>query len=527
MLNFTDYILQLKDLRQKPFQSVFRSYLEYHGTQYRKRNQRPPHLPAQKHLKLYEDAVSELEEVEKREKAIKVATATSEKVTDAVTTMIGGSLRHITATHLNSLKRPSVNASTESSDDDFEQQSPKQTQKKNRQEAHSTTDPWLALEQASIRLHNGEQGVNLPKAPTNLSSNHLRLFKIAHQCLEDANGPFKKDSDTINLKDAMVAMSCILNLRSPPSSALFPASFVAKATDDCYEDGYDNDELVNRCFAGMTDILKSEGVLGLRDTVEDRKAGYRKERQTSNSAVRSREEKLMDVVEIVCDLVLQKQFEEPHGEADTLHIWLKIFEKLLPANVKMKTGESLLACSKPGVSQKDEDMAGRKVDLKFLSHGIELAVIEFKSPSQSKSTIAKQFRKSLRLGKNIQQSLEELGVKDVHVLCGDVVGFRGSFTKIMKFEDIYVAGKVTDTVVTLPTTKHMLLNFLDGRSIAVLYSFLSYLDDLGTRAIEMSKATAVLAEEELFEQHIEFRKPVPLLKKKTLHQSVVYSPKRS
>jgi hypothetical protein len=67
-------------------------------------------------------------------------------------------------------------------------------------------------------------------------------------------------------------------------------------------------------------------------------------------------------------------------------------------------------------------MVGRKVDLKFLCDGLELAVVEFKSQSPSKSTVAKQFRKSIKLCKNIHYSLEELGVEDFSVLCGDVVG---------------------------------------------------------------------------------------------------------
>ena len=94
-------------------------------------------------------------------------------------------------------------------------------------------------------------------------------------------------------------MSCILNFRSPISTTCFPVSLVAEASDSCYEDGYDRDELVARRFAGMDDILKTEGMLGLRDATQERKAGYRQERQTCCSALRSQEEKLMDVIAIV------------------------------------------------------------------------------------------------------------------------------------------------------------------------------------------------------------------------------------
>ncbi|KAF9189221.1 hypothetical protein BGZ51_009744 [Haplosporangium sp. Z 767] len=519
MLNFNEFILLSEDPREKSFHSFYRSYVEYVGAQCRKLKQHPPHLSMQTQLKVYQRVVAELNEAEKRKKAQRAAAATSVEVTDAVATMISSSVKYTTASHLEMLKR-----ANESSDDDFEQLPSIPIAKKKKQEPQSTIDPWADLEKASTSLHNGERGIRLPKVPTNLPSNHSLLFKIAHQCLTAANGPFKKVTDTVNLKDALVAMSCILNLRSPSAPTHFPASFVAKATDGCYEDGYDRNELVSRCFAGMTDILKAEGVLGLRDAAENKKAVYRKERQARESAVRSQEEKLMDIIEIACDLVSEKLFEEPHAEADTLHIWLKIFEKLLPVRLRMRTGESALTCSKPRMQQKDEDAMRRKVDLKFLYDSIEIAVIEFKSASQAKGAVAKQSRKSLRLGKSIIQNLEALGVEDAYVVCGDVAGFMGSFTKIMSFEDIYVAGKITDTIIALPTTKHTLLKFLDGKSVSVLLNFLNYLDDLGSRAIDASEAAAVLADEDKFEQQIEHRKPIAFTEKKTFQQSVIYTP---
>ncbi|KAF9991723.1 hypothetical protein BGZ79_004080 [Entomortierella chlamydospora] len=524
MLNFDEFILQSEDPRKKSFHSFYRSYVDYVNVQCRKLNQRPSHLSMKTQLEMYERVVAELNKADERKMAQSAATKSSEEVTDAVATMIRSSLKYTTASHLGShvisgkskafgilemLKR-----ANESSDDDFERLSLIPTAKKRKPEHQSTTDPWEDLEKASTSLHNGERGVHLPKIPTNLPSNHLLLFKIAHGCLTEANGPFKKVTDAVNLKDAL----------SPLAPTYFPAGFVAKATDDCYEDGYDNNVLISRCFAGMTDVFNAEGVLGLRDAAEDMKAVYKKQRRARDSPVRSLEEKLMDVIEIACDLVSEKQFEEPRAEADTLHIWLKIFEKLLPARLRMKTGESVLTCSKPGMQQRDEDMMGRKVDLKFLFDGIEVAVIEFKSASQAKGAVAKQSRKSLRLGKNILQGLEALGVEDTYVVCGDVAGFMGSFTKIMCFEDIYVAGKITDTIVTLPTTKHTLLKFLEGKPVSVLLNFLNYLDDLGSRAIDAREAAVVLADEEEFEQQIEYRKPTILKEKKSFQQSVVHSP---
>ncbi|KAI8347438.1 hypothetical protein B0O80DRAFT_502767 [Mortierella sp. GBAus27b] len=178
-----------------------------------------------------------------------------------------------------------------------------------------------------------------PRTTYNYSNSHTNPSKTP----TDPSG----ETDMINLKDAMVAMSCILNLRSSTAIDYFPAGLVAKASDECYEEGFDHDELVPKLSSQRISVSLTELSMEL---------------------------------------------------------------------------------------------------LKFLYDGVELAVIEFKSQSESKSAVAKQFRKSLKLGKNIHQTLEGLGAKDFSTLCGDVVGFMGSFTRIMRLEDIYVAGKVTDTI---------------------------------------------------------------------------------
>ncbi|KAG0219812.1 hypothetical protein BGX33_000657 [Mortierella sp. NVP41] len=519
MLSFEEYILHSDDPLKTTFNAFHRSYCEYVRNQCKKSKTRPPHMSMQSHLNVYNRVIDKLNEEEKCNKAQRTAIAISTKVTDAVSTMINSSVEYVTATHLETLKR-----AKESSDDDFEKPPSYPTKKKNKQGSQSTVDLWTNLERASTSLHNGDRNIRIPKVPPNLPPNHARLFQVARSCLVEANGPQKKPTDIVFLKDALVAMSCILNLRSPSTTAYFPPSFIAEATDGCYEDEFDQNELVSRCFAGLAELCRAKGVLSLRDAVEDRKAEYRKKRQTGQLSVRSREEKLFDIVEIACDLVLEKPFVEPLTEADSVHTWLKIFEKLLPERLKMKTGETVLSCTKPGQEQKDEDMNGRKVDLKFLFEGIEVAVIEFKSPSQTKGAVAKQSRKSLRLGKSVLQHLDELGVEDASVICGDVSGLMGSFTKIMRFDDIFVAGKITETVVTLPKTKQALVKFLDGRSISVLLNFAEYIDDLGARAVDARESAAVLDDEEKFELQMEYRKATAHKENRTFQNTIKFSP---
>ncbi|KAG0305899.1 hypothetical protein BGZ99_001944 [Dissophora globulifera] len=94
----------------------------------------------------------------------------------------------------------------------------------------------------------------------------------------------------------------------------------------------------------------------------------------------------------------------------------------------------------------------------------------------------------------------------------------------MSFEDIYVAGEITSTIISMPTTKYTLMKFLNGKSVSVLYNFLNYLDDLGSRAIDAREAATALADEEKFEQQIEHKIPTALKEKKTFQQSVIYSP---
>ncbi|GJJ68360.1 hypothetical protein EMPS_00706 [Entomortierella parvispora] len=477
-------------------------------------------------LPVYERVRAELIDADRRELEERTAISASADATKAAGAMVSGSVKAIAESHLRSLKRP-TGASHESdpnSDDDFQQPS-SASPKKNRQESSPAVDPWLGLQQAARQLQSGQRGIRIPMMPGNLSDNHRRLYNIAHRCLNDANGPLKTDRDAINIKDALVAMSCILNLRSARSD-VFPPAFVASATDQCYEISFHRHELVETCFDGLVEILNEKGVLGLRDAVEEKKIIYMKERQGLHTGTRSQEEKLMDIITIACDLVSEKLFEEPHGEADTLHLWLKIFEKLLPVGtgLTMKTGESMLTCTRPD-DKEEEDMNGRKVDLKFLYSGIEVAVVEFKSASQPRGMVAKQFRKSIRLGKNIHQSLAALGVEDGHVICGDISGFMGSFTKIRTFEDIYVAGKVTDTIVSLPTSRKMLSRFLDGTAVAVLMNFVDYLEVLGSNALDIKETASVLANEERFELQIEHRKPAAFVQQKTFRDTIIHSPR--
>jgi hypothetical protein len=65
---------------------------------------------------------------------------------------------------------------------------------------------------------------------------------------------------------------------------------------------------------------------------------------------------------------------------------------------------------------------GRRVDMKFCYGHIEIANIEYRSPTQKKTARAKQSRKNLRLGRCIQRRLENLGVSLPEIFCGDISG---------------------------------------------------------------------------------------------------------
>jgi hypothetical protein len=51
-------------------------------------------------------------------------------------------------------------------------------------------------------------------------------------------------------------------------------------------------------------------------------------------------------------------------------------------------------------------------------------------------------------------------------------GYIGIITKIVRVDDVYAAGKVTDHVIALPTTKTALNTFMNGQTLSCIVHLL-------------------------------------------------------
>ncbi|KAF9984133.1 hypothetical protein BGZ75_004277 [Mortierella antarctica] len=244
--------------------------------------------------------------------------------------------------------------------------------------------------------------------------------------------------------------------------------------------------------------------------------------------------------------------DPPYGtaqssEADCLYQWKNVFSALKSKNVTIHTGEQILNASKvvtKGLQLEFGDMAesGRRCDLFFRSGAVELANIEIKSPAQSGSVPVCQNRKNVRLNRCIQLALEELGMEDATVIGGDIVGmmffvlavssdvldveirYLGYFYSIQKFGDIHVCGPISSEVVFLPTNAAELEDFLDGRSLSVIFNFLRSLDELTVPATNLHLKRELRLARGNMMNIVGPRSVTPPPKAKRLSQTVILTP---
>ncbi|KAF9360656.1 hypothetical protein BGX34_007650 [Mortierella sp. NVP85] len=407
--------------------------------------------------------------------------------------------------------------------------------KRSRDTATVSENCWHNLYLAFAKAHFGEEDFSVPAVPPELSPNHQGLFRLARDRLLEYQALRKNQKDQLLLKDAMVAMSCLVNLVSPSTYSYFSDEFIAKAYDQCMEPDFSVHQQIMSWLEKFKDPVNPVADPStIRDVASIDKADLIKARRQLEIGTRSMHEKVLDVVEQVCDLVTERPFGDTQtlSENDCLNTWTNIFKTMLPDGLTLHTGETGLQSSKEVQCEISDEYGnegsdtGRRVDMRFCYGGIEIANIEFKPPSQKKTARAKQSRKNLRLGRCIQRRLEKLGVPRPEVFCGHISGYLGFMAKIMWVEDVYVSGKVTDHVISLPTTKTALNKFMDGHSLSCIVHFLERLATLGKSAqiaAELHEAAESEAElEEDLEYDVIPRHSFP----KTLDQTIILTPRK-
>ncbi|KAG0006487.1 hypothetical protein BGZ80_005271 [Entomortierella chlamydospora] len=327
-------------------------------------------------------------------------------------------------------------------------------------------------------------------------------------------------------------MSCTANLLSNDTSKYFEKEFIAKASNVCKDGTFDHDDEIVNLLAKLKGSIDNGGPSMVRDDATIMRAEMVRKRREQGQSTRSRTEKILEAVETACDLVSEKPFGKAPSECDCLNAWVNIFKLLLPDGLTCHTGETSLGSSKPVQSELASEYgnelseSGRRVDLRFSYKGIEVANIELKSPTEKRTSRAKQTRKSIRLSRCIQRSLEKKGLESPTIMSADIAGYMALFYSVAKVEDIYVSSMISNHSVCLPTSKHTLSKFLDGKSLSCMSNFVKYLAELGEMAFDAAEEQQADFAINEFVDDIKYTAPTEQCVSKSFEATIILSPKR-
>ncbi|GJJ77246.1 hypothetical protein EMPS_09605 [Entomortierella parvispora] len=358
--------------------------------------------------------------------------------------------------------------------------------KKKARASYTTEDPWRSLVSSLIKLINGESDVTFPMALPCMSPNHTQLFEHAVDSLKKFQAQEIKNRDITLLKDAQVAMSCVLNTMSANVQDFLVESQHQQLLDQAYSlsviEGFDNHPSI-AIAQEYVECLVKHGVDGLRrQLIIDR--GILNSRFVDSRILPDEanlRDKVLEILTILCKFVQRPPFNcESPSENDCLHLWTSVFDVIID-KVSIHTGETMLEASKimrqmQSLEHGDASDTGRKVDCIFMFQGVELSNIEFKRADCGARDLAIQNRKNVRLARCLQEYHASIGVKDPSIFMADVHGFVGVFYQVRPMGDIAIAGKTTSDVVHLPRTAGGLKGFLESNSLAIIWNFLTSLE---------------------------------------------------
>ncbi|KAG0325880.1 hypothetical protein BGZ99_010481 [Dissophora globulifera] len=430
MNTLTEYLTNNSGHKNKEFSDVFVDYMRYVNSYCRRADCKRPTLSAERLRREFESY-----------KRLNFASETADEAASV------GTRKAITAVDSRRVVESEEPGELEEVDG-LTQAVPSRKDKKRRKSVPVSKDCWHDLYMAFTELHHGADDVSIPDPSPELSPNHRGLFELARDRLVQYQSMNKNEKDCILLKDCQCAMSCLVNLICPSTYNYFEDTFIAKAYDRCMEEDFDKHQQIVSWLKKFKESMDLVGdVRVVRDDASVDKADLVRARQKIGVHTRTMQEKVLEVVELVCDLVTERPFGNVPSENDCLIAWANVFKTMLPDGLTIHTGETSLRSTKAVQGILAEEFGnegsetGRRVDLKFCHGRIEVANLELKSPSQKRMARAKQTRKNLRLGRCIQLQLENIGVLSPQVLCGDISGYMAIFTKIVKVDDVYVAGK--------------------------------------------------------------------------------------
>ncbi|KAI8602467.1 hypothetical protein EDD21DRAFT_74722 [Dissophora ornata] len=295
-------------------------------------------------------------------------------------------------------------------------------------------EPWKELTVNLHQLVNAQPIKQFPTVVPGMPSLHRQLFCHSVDLLNEYRDQQKVGKDKSLMKDAQVAMSCVLNTMSPRAVEHFVNSggndvivrAVNRATISTFEQ--------HACLAILPrylQVLKDHDVQYLaRMLVRDRhdlQTPYDLSEHLPEKL--QKQDKVLEILQYLCQVVSSPPFvQKDLSENDALLIWAHVLGLARSKeHVMLQSGERMLEASKVLRQQQATEFGdlcegGRKVDLAFVHKGIELPNIEFKRPGIGAMDIAVQCRKNIRLGRCIQEQHRKYGVNEPSVIMGDVAG---------------------------------------------------------------------------------------------------------
>lgn len=208
--------------------------------------------------------------------------------------------------------------------------------------------------------------------------------------------------------------------------------------------------------------------------------------------------KFYETMEVILDNVDNQKWNEPGiSELDYLVYWRSVIRIFLRGtDIFLRCGEPHCMASKFERQINEEEfggakksVTGRKIDLlptirmndeKNKEITIELGAFEVKPEGVEDSVQVIQLNKNIRVNKNVLNTIllyTNLNneVIEQFVIGIDIIGLHGFLYKVVKYEDVVFAAKLTEDDVFLPEDEDDILEFLQSDTMDQL---IFYVDNL-------------------------------------------------
>ncbi|KAG0032510.1 hypothetical protein BGZ82_006502 [Podila clonocystis] len=339
-------------------------------------------------------------------------------------------------------------------------------------------EPWHSLIEVALLRYDG-WNEDLPDmdaiAPTDESLERRNLYKIAlhhlHGAVEQQARPNFDRAHCLDYKDAFVALSGVWNTFSASANNMFGQSATREVKVLCYKDDMDErdsdleklckvllevktlDQMLNALYILIKDLPSYRGIFQALET-------------------------------LITNIIRPLHGSRAPSEAECLFLWTSLFQRGLPLDSLMcmhlgEQGCAAFALSKSKLADVFEtNTSPRKCDGLMTVGRIEVGNLECKRVGASKTEVACQLRKNIKINKSILLQLEEYGLECPLLL--SIHGTSAIVFRVRKWKDIWVAGKGANTIV-LPTTEDEIRLFLED-TVHNLANLIDHYDDYATDA---------------------------------------------